>query len=566
MEKNNRTRTHAQREAALVESAYRRTSGNKGRRKKETVCRKAAVISICVAVSVLLIAIIATSIYLANGGNNKVLPENVTIAGVDVGGMSKSEAISAVRIATYNTYTKKDMVVTVLNESITISPSVSGADLDVVKAVEYAFKNSKSGKTLDITKYLSLDTAAIRISLNEIGSKFSSLYTDTTYKVTGEMPSLKPGTTEDSCKTLIITKGTPEHNLDLEVLYNQIIDAYNSNIFAVNGECKVREPNPLDLNAILAEHYVAPVSAEIGSDYQVQTESYGYGFDVQEAATKLANADYGDVIEIKFFRISPDVGSGDISSNMYKDELGKYIATDDESDENRNTNLRLACQAINGLIILPGEAFSYNAALGERTAEKGYKPGPSYVGKDTVYTIGGGICQVSSALYYCTLIADLEIIERTSHGFMTSYMPLGMDAAVSWGTLDFIFRNNTGNPIKIEAIADGGTVTVRLLGTDEKDYSVRLEYETLSETPYSILYEDHTASGYLPGDYVVTPYIGYEVNTYSNKYDKTTNQLISRDLVNYTKYSSRDAVICTSSGSSDGSGDVSSGGGALPEE
>ena len=564
MERNNRTRTHAQREAAEIESAYRRTSGSRvsSRKKKQALYRKAAVISICVAVAVLLIAIIATSIYLSNNGDNKVFAENVTIAGVDVGGMSKSEAISAVRIATYKTYTKTDMVVTVLEDTVTISPSVSHVDLNVPDAIEYAFKNSSEGETVDITQFLSLDTAAIRISLNEIGTKYSSLLTQSTYKVTGKMPSLEPGTIEDSYKTLTITIGTPEYSLDLEALYKQIIAAYNSNTFAVNGVCTVREPDALDLNAILAEHYVAPVSAEVGSNYEVQTESYGYGFDVQEAATKIAQAKYGDVIEIKFFRISPDIGSGDISSSMYKDILGSYIATDSESDENRNINLKLACQAINGMIILPGEAFSYNAALGERTEEKGYKPGPSYVGNDTVYTIGGGICQVSSALYYSVLIADLDIISRTSHGFMTSYMPLGMDAAVSWGTLDFTFRNNTKNPIKIEAIAEGGTVTVRLLGTDEKDYLVRLEFEKISETPYTILYEDHTASGYLPGDYVVTPYTGYEVNTYSNKYSKSTDQLISKDFVAYTKYSARDAVICTSTGPSGNPGDV----GALPEE
>lgn len=562
MKNDRRTPTHAQRQVAGARSS----ASSRSRRKKEALYRKITIISICVAVVVLVGAIVATCIFLSGNKGNDTIAKDVTIAGVDVGGMTRSEAMSAVRIATYNTYTEKDMTVTVLDTTVTISPSVSHADLDVTGAVDDALENSRKGDTVDITKYLSLDKAAIRMSLNDIFTAYSSIYTPTTFKVTGTRPSLSIGTAEDSYQMLEITIGTPEHVLDTEALFNQVMAAYNSNIFTVTGECEVREPEALDLQAIYTEYYVAPVSAEIGSNYEVQDGSYGYGFDIETAKKMITNAKYGETIGVRFSRIPPDVGSGELSSNMYKDELGKYIATDLESDENRNTNLRLACEAINGLIIYPGEAFSYNAALGERTEEKGYKPGPSYAGGETVYTIGGGICQVSSALYYCTLIADLDIIERTSHGYMTAYMPLGMDAAVSWGTLDFMFRNNTRYPIKIEAIADGGTVTVRLLGTDEKDYRVMLEYEKLSETPYQKIYEDHTANGYLPGDIVVTPYTGYEINTYKLKYSKTNNTLISRDFVAYTQYNARDAVICVVIEGSGDAGDVTPGGDLPPED
>jgi vancomycin resistance protein YoaR len=220
-----------------------------------------------------------------------------------------------------------------------------------------------------------------------------------------------------------------------------------------------------------------------------------------------------------------------------------------DSDADRNTNLRLACEAINGLVLFPGEIFSYNEALGERTAERGYKPGPSIENGKMSTTIGGGICQVSSALYYCTLIADLEILERESHRFAVNYVPLGMDAAVSWGYLDFRFKNNTNYPIRIEATADGGTVNVSLVGTDEKDYYVEMEYEVKATYGYDTLYEtmaQDNEEGYKNGDYIVKPHTGYLIHTYRCTYKKgtATKELIAKEAEAITKYEKCDAVIC----------------------
>ena len=312
------------------------------------------------------------------------------------------------------------------------------------------------------------------------------------------------------------------------------------------------------------------------STFTVQEANYGYCFDLDLAQAALQDAAYGETVEIPFQRIPPEILSESLSSVLYRDVLATYTASS-ESDADRDVNLDLACKAIDGIILYPGDRFSYNEALGERTEAKGYKPGPSYSGNDTVYTIGGGICQVSSSLYYCALVADLEIIERENHGFAPAYMPLGIDATVNWGTLDFVIRNNMDYPIRIEASASGGKVTVSILGTDERNYYVEIESKLIRTHSYSTTYEEMRSGnekGYKDGDVIVSPYTGYDMETYRCKYNKKTKELISRELEDTSNYRKRDAVICKIVGSTqppvttppDLSGGISDSGGALPPE
>jgi len=269
----------------------------------------------------------------------------------------------------------------------------------------------------------------------------------------------------------------------------------------------------------------------------------GYRFDLDAAKAALAAAQPGDVLKFPFEEILPEIDTDSIEDALFRDELGTYTAKSGSS-YNRDTNLRLACEALDGIILYPGDVFSYNQALGERTPEKGYKPADSYLGDKTVQTYGGGICQPSSSLYYCALIADLEIVQRSNHGFISSYMPYGMDATVDWDGPDFKFRNSTNYPIRIDAKADGGTVTVTLVGTDEKDYYVEMEYVVLGTSSWKTVEEEVSAdSGHKDGEVKTTPYTGYTVQTYKLKYSKDTDELISREKEAYSEYSKRDKVV-----------------------
>lgn len=590
MPNQQKRRSAAYRETERVERSYQRTSGKrKGKFRKNK--QKASIIAICAAIAVFIVIIVA-AIFLFSDNNGNLILKNVSVAGVNVGGMTKDEAAAAISKATEGTYTKIPMVVKVLDSSIEISPANSGAKLDVDAATDAAYAFGRTGSSskkkadklaalagvdIDISQCLHLDETVIRNLLDTLGKKYSSTLMESTYRID---PAFDP--TSTAPQSLVITIGTPEYSLDMDALYAQVVAAYNTNTFAVEGKCDVREPAAVDLDAIHKEYYVAPKDAVLSSDKTTIKEPAkdGFGFNLEEAKKQVASAKYGETVSIPLSVIKPDVTDEDLEKEMFKDVLGKFTATA-ESDPDRNINLELACKAINGIVLNPDESFSYNEALGERTEAKGYRPGPSYAGNDTVKTIGGGICQVSSALYYSTLIAELSVTKRDEHQFNTGYVPLGMDAMVSWGAWDFVFWNNLDHPIRIEASASGGSVTVAIMGTETRDYDVKMEYNILDTKNYSTSYKTlsaDNADGYRDGDVIVKGYTGYNVETYRCKYSKNGNALISRDFVAKSSYQVRNEVICRIENQTDApvtpqpqgpsqgiSGSVSEGG-ALPDE
>lgn len=566
------SRSRAKRQQDELETAYHK----KSRKKAKKSNRAAAVVAISFAVIAIVLCVAAGYIYFMNAELDGMILENVTVAGVDVGGMTQADAINAVRNATADTYSKTPMVVKVLESQAEIPVSHVGS-LDVAGAVKAAYKfgNSgsqskrqeqqqiamQSGYTVDITPYLKLDETAIRDILNKLGANYSSTLSQSSYEVTGSAPN----------QTLVVNLGVPEYGLDLNKLYDQVLDAYSRNVFFVEGVCGMIEPDPIDLESINSKYYIAPTDASFDTKtFEVIEGVDGYGLDIEAAQKALTEAAYGTTVEIPFSAIKPEVTAEKLSAKLFRDQLATYTAKHN-SDSDRDTNLRLACEAINGMVLYPGDVFSYNDALGERTAERGYKLGPSYAGNQTVMTYGGGICQVSSALYHCTLVAELETLVRENHSFAPAYMPLGMDAAVSWGSMDFRFRNSSDYPVRIEASATDGSVTVALMGTNEKDYYIELEYETISEEDYSVSYKTmaaDNAEGYKDGDYITEPYKGYQVKTYRCKYNSETKELISRDFIDQSVYKKRDGVICRIEGNSSGigGGAISDSDGALPPE
>ena len=587
MSKKDNGRYRKRNDADELESVYRGMAGGKERSKKSKKSnRGAAIIASCIALVAIGIGIAAGWLFFEKAQMNGMIIHNVTVAGVDVGGMTQAQAIDAVN-AKISAYRTTPMVVTVLDSTAQIPTEYVGK-LDVKGAVKAAYKFGNSGSqqereqqqqiardegyVVDLAPYLELNTEGIKQVLAQLGTNYNSTLTQSTYEITGTSPEQK----------LVITLGIPEYGLDLNALYQDVIDAYSRLVFTVEGECGMIEPEPVDLESILNEHYIAPVDATFDpKTFEIVEGKDGYGFDLEDAKKKLQETEYGATLEIPFGPIVPEITANDLSSTLYKDQLSTYTAAS-SSDPDRDTNLRLACEAINGIVLMPGDVFSYNEALGERTAAKGYRPGRTYVGNETIETVGGGICQVSSTLYYCALVADLEILLRDNHGFATSYMPLGMDATVSWGSLDFRFKNNTDYPIRIEASASGGNTTVTLVGTDNRDYYIKMEYETLNTYEYAISYKTmaaNNAEGYKDGDYIVNPYTGYDVKTYRCKYSKETNELLMRNFEDESKYRSRDGVICKIEGGSQstgnasdielpgiGGGVVTDGPGALPPE
>ena len=524
--------------------------------------RKAVLVSACAVVLILLIGIISVVLFgtASDPYEGKIL-NNVTIAGINVGGMTRSEAEAAVRAVTDNTFSRQDMVIELPDTKLLLSPAKTGAKLDVKAAVKAAYSYGRTGTraeqqeayensftgnhTIGLLPYLSLDEEYIWSVLNDYASQFSSTFTETTYEIVGQMPALDADRFDENapCQTLVIVLGTPGLGVDMADLYNDILDAYSFNTFLVVGEVTNSEalPAALDLQAIYDELYIAPMDATLDSQtFETIPGAYGYGFDLEKAKQLLENAQYGEKIEISMEYISPDITEDSV---LFRDVLGE-CQTPHTDNEKRNTNLRLACAALNGVVLDPGETLSYNDTVGQRTKEKGYMPAPAYSGHSLVDSIGGGVCQVSTTLYYCALLSDMEIVDRIYHGYAVSYVDPGMDATVNWGGPDFKFRNNTNYPIKIEAEVSDGYVKMRFLGTDEKDYYVKMEYEVTGVIQPEIIYEEHGPNeGYYNGQILSAGVTGSYVKTYRCKYDKETHKLISRDFEARSAYMGKDILI-----------------------
>ncbi len=153
----------------------------------------------------------------------------------------------------------------------------------------------------------------------------------------------------------------------------------------------------------------------------------------------------------------------DKKTTQFSNVYSKYSTTF-WSPAGRTANIKTACKYIDGTILRPGEVFSFNEVVGKRTPDRGFKVATVYSGQETVEGYGGGVCQVSSTIFNAVLYANLEIVERCQHSMTVHYVPYGRDAAISWGSADFRFKNTTNQDIKISAkVYNNSKVEIKLL-------------------------------------------------------------------------------------------------------
>ena len=500
-----------------------------------------------VAAILLTSVIIAASILLSKPSGNGVIPNNVFAAGVNLGGMTESEAKKALNEATKNTYSSLEMTIQVLDTSVTLPPKSTGAQLDV-NAVVSAAMSSNGSNTISVLPHLNLNTSYIRKVVDELGKKYSSTLTQGSITVEGTKPSDPQGNydTETAYQTLVIYMGTAEYGLSTDDLYDQIMDAYDMNLFQVVGQCSLIAPNPLSLETYYADICTEPIDASLDTTtYEVSKESYGYGFDLVKANEMMASAKYGDTIRIPIRFIKPDITADMLTTDLFRDELAEVTTVDQSNDSDLLNNLKLACRAINGQLIKVGENFSFSQAVGQPSVGKGYRSVEVYQGTNLTDVIGGGISQVATTLYNCALLADLAIVERHPHSYAPSYIDPGLDAMVSWGSADLIFTNTTNYPIRIEAEIINKSVVIRLIGTNNNDYYVTLETEVVEHKP-STLHQSMVADnigGYKEGDVLISGITGYDVIVYRNRNEKDTGRQVSKSLVSHGRYEKRNQIV-----------------------
>lgn len=528
--------------------------------------KKPVLVGCCAAILLLVIAIIAMVVSLKNtdADDGRIL-NNVIAAGVNVGGMTPEQAKSALETAVGDAYSTNTMEVVLPDTVLEFTPEAINIQLNLDGVVQAAYDYGRVGTpdeikraeaqslvgqyVIDLLPYLQMNATHIHDVLEDYGEYFNSSYLSSSFSMQGTKPGLTADTFDENapCQTLILKIGTPGRNLDIEKIYTEVLKAYGNLNFHVEASHAPDEvPELPDLDAIFEEHCSTPVDAYMDMQtFAVTGEIYGYTFDLEAAKEKLANCEYGDVIEIPMEYILPEVVSSDLSGSLYADILG-IGQTNHTNNADRNNNISLACQAINGTVLEPGDEFSFNDVVGERTSARGYRKAPAYSSGETVSELGGGICQVSSTLYYSVLLADLEVTARRNHSYVSSYIDMGMDATVSWGGPEFKFRNNTNYPIRIEAEISGGKVTVRIMGTDKRDYYVEMDYEVAGYLKPETEYKDYkydNDEGYSDGDVIQEGSTGYVVDTYKHKIDRETGEKTGEEYVTRSSYRPHNEII-----------------------
>jgi len=449
---------------------------------------------------------------------NGLIVSDVSVGGVEIGGLTKGEAKKALQAAFGEQFSQKTMEIrfseagTVLEKlnirypanSLLISPEESHAKLDAAAAVKAAYALGRTdldgSRTMSLLPYLGLDEAAIRSVADSYAQQLAQLYQDSSYTIQGTAPDVTNYNESTPCQTVTLFRGYPGIEIDADALYNEILEGYNTGSFAVSyqGTVSAKKPVSPDLDGLWEQTRLAPENPSVDlTSYQVIPGVHGYEFDLAEAKQQFQNLAYGESALISLHYTDPEIADEDA---YFQDVLG-HCETPHGDNENRNGNLRKACGMLDGLVLQPGQELSYNEALGPRTKELGWLPAPAYSGTKLVDSPGGGICQVSSTLYLASVYSELTIVERRNHGYPVSYIPLGMDATVSWGFADLKIRNDSPMPVKIQAEESDGYVRISILGTETRDYNVEMSYT-------------------VGGRYV---------RTYMSKIDKETGEVISKE-------------------------------------
>lgn len=200
----------------------------------------------------------------------------------------------------------------------------------------------------------------------------------------------------------------------------------------------------------------APIDARLDMATRSKIpEVAGQDLDVDASLAELEKATHaeGEVVPLLTWRIPAKLTTSDLTKVDVSRVLAEYhtdFATYG-SGVGRTVNIRNAAAKIDGVIIPPGEVFSFNGIVGERSLENGFTWAPEIMGDETTPGVGGGTCQVSSTLHVAALYGALEIVERQSHSRPSAYAKMGLDATVSYPEVDLKLRNNMPFPIMIHA-------------------------------------------------------------------------------------------------------------------
>lgn len=418
----------------------------------------------------------------SNFGDDDVICEGASVDGVDIGGMTKSEAASAID-RHISKLTERQINVNVNGESVPASFGAVGFKVKDNNYVEKAYEIGKKGNYFE--KFLELATTRKK---------------DITYKLSYYVDK-------------DITRQFVEERCSV---YD--VKARNSKLKLKNGKFVATEEKTGI--AVQVEDTVSAIVSKV--------EKYDKDTPVSvDAVVKTTEPKYSKELVSKC-----------------KDLLGTYTTDYSSSTAARANNIQTAVGYINGTVIYPGQTFSTIKVIKDRTEENGYQSAPEYSSGKVVAGIGGGVCQVSTTLYNAVINAELEVVERSPHSMVVHYVPVSRDAAISGTYKDFKFKNNTDVPVYIAGSAEGGCITFKIYGEETRQANRKIKFEpetveTIQPGPEVVTVDPSQPASYR--QVTQSAHVGYKAKLWKIVYIDGVQE--EKVLVNTSSYSAEPQYV-----------------------
>ncbi len=476
---------------------------------------------------------------------NDTIAKGVNVLGIDISDLTKEEALKKVtdeaesRLSTDVVFRHNEQVYTLL-------PNVINASYDLDAIIDEAYK---VGRDINIFKG-NFEVISCLINAKELTPTFSynsDTFNEAIVQMNGDLADrLSEPSYDIEGNNLIIHKGKDGNVVDAELLGTRFVNkltniAYNSD--AIEVPVIYKEASKINIEKIHGEIYKEAKDASFTTEpYAVFPSSNGLDFAVSIDEAKKIITEDGDSFTIPLKTLYPNVKTSDIGNEAFPNTLASYSTNYATSNWNRCTNIALASSKINGLVMMPGDVFSFNDTVGKRTPQAGFKVAGVYVNGQVTSDYGGGICQVSSTLYNAVLRANLEIVYRTNHQFAVGYVPISTDATVSWGAPDFKFKNSRNYPIKIVISNSNKNIYVKILGLrEENEYDVEIISYRTGTVPFKTTYTNDKSLA--PGQTKVIQAGSNGARSEAYRILKQNGKEVSRELLGRDVYSPHNQVI-----------------------
>lgn len=488
------------------------------RPRKPKKSHKGLIITLVV-VSVLLAAIAVGLILWADSvtASDTNLP-GIYVGSTNVGGLTEKETLELLKGQQWDKSVSGTMTVQLpAEQSFRIDYIRSGAVLTAESAAAAAYRYGHGSNKFDNLKtYISSLMTPVDITEGDKSLNRDYIMTLVTRALERFDKHIGDGsyTVDEAASEMVYIKGAGQIKLDAEDVYAKAVEGLEALESSVSYALPAQDVTAPDFNALHTELMREPHDAYYDKETgEIVPDVKGFAFDVSEAESLWNAAGLLEEVRIPVKIDMPEMTAEQLVASLFRDKLGSQTTLYTYSSDARINNIKLCAAKLNGLVLNPGEEFSFNGTIGQRTTEAGFKAAAAYNDGQVVQEVGGGICQVSSTIYCAAMLAQMTTVERTCHMFVVTYLPYGLDATVSWPGPDYKFRNDRDYPVKIVAYCNDAdkSITIEIWGTDVDGSYVELT----------------SGYGYRYDSTYPDVVIGYSAVSYRNIYDKDGN-LIDR--------------------------------------